>query len=104
LFKNFLQQVQVSVERVEICDIRENTYFARIRFANPRGGAFEMDARPSDAIAMALRFGAPIFIDDLVIEKSRHDQSEAEAADQTEEGRKWADYLAGLSPEDIGKA
>ncbi len=104
LFKNFLRQVQVSVVRVEICDIRDNTYYARIHFASGQDKPFEMDARPSDAIALALRFEAPIFIDDQVIEKSKHDASEAEAADQTEEGKKWADYLAGLSPEDIGKA
>lgn len=104
LFKNFLQRMEIRVARVEICDIRDNTYYARLHFAGPKGGEFDLDARPSDAIALALRFDAPIFIDDQVIEKSRHDASEAEAADQTEEGKKWADYLAGLAPEDIGKA
>jgi hypothetical protein len=104
LFKNFLQRIEVKVSRVEICDIRDNTYYARLYFSSDRDGDFEMDARPSDAIAMALRFEAPIFIDDQVIEKSKHDVSEAEAADQTEEGKKWADYLSALSPEDIGKA
>ena len=104
LFKNFLKRMEVRVTRVEICDIRDNTYYARLYFSSGQGGDFDMDARPSDAIALALRFDAPIFIDDQVIEKSKHDLSEAEAADQTEEGKKWADYLAALSPEDIGKA
>ena len=104
LFKNFLKQVQMSVTRIEVSDIRDNTYYARIHFAGAEAGEIVMDARPSDAIAMALRFEAPIYVDDLVIEKSQRDQSETEVADQTEEGKKWAEYLANLAPEDIGKA
>ena len=104
LFKNFLNQVGVVVRRIEVCDIRDNTYYARIHFTGEKAGEFVMDARPSDAIAMALRFEAPIYVDDQVIEKSQRDQSEAEVHDQTEEGKKWAEYLAKLSPEDIGKA
>ena len=62
-----------------------------------------MDARPSDAIAIALRFEAPIFIDDVVIAKSRPFDGEAEASDQSEEGRKWKEYLENLNPDDFGK-
>ena len=104
LFKNFLGRMKMAVVRIEVCDIRDNTYFARIFFGGDASGEFSMDARPSDAIAMALRFDAPIFVDDVVIEKSQQDASDAEAADQSEEGKKWAEYLANLSPEDIGKA
>ena len=104
LFKNFLGRLNMAVARIEVCDIRDNTYFARIHFSGAEAGDFSMDARPSDAIAMALRFDAPIFVDDLVIEKSQQDARDAEAADQSEEGKKWAEYLANLSPEDIGKA
>ena len=104
LFKSFLTRLHMTVTRIEVCDIRDNTYYARIHFSGGDAGEFSMDARPSDAIAMALRFDAPIFVDDVVIEKSQQDASEAEAVDQTEEGQKWAEYLAKLSPEDIGKA
>ena len=62
-----------------------------------------MDARPSDAIALALRFNAPIFVDDKVIEKSAANQEGGEALDQSEEGKKWAEYLENLNPEDFGK-
>jgi len=64
-----------------------------------------MDARPSDAIAIALRFNAPIFIDDKVIEKSKMGEGEgvAEVVDQSSEGKKWAEYLEKLSPKDFGK-
>jgi bifunctional DNase/RNase len=62
-----------------------------------------MDARPSDAIALALRFNAPIYVDDKVMEKSKINQEEVEVLDESEEGKKWAEYLENLSPEDFGK-
>jgi bifunctional DNase/RNase len=64
---------------------------------------FSMDARPSDAIAIALRFQAPIYVDDKIIEKSQALETDGEMLDQTEEGKKWAEYLENLSPEDFGK-
>lgn len=103
LFKNFLGMMQINVSKVEVCDLRENTYFARIHFSAGEQ-VFDMDARPSDAIAIALRFAAPIFVDDKVIEKSRaDDEGPAEPVDNSEEGKKWAEYLQNLDPEDFGK-
>ena len=102
LFKNFLDTLQIEVSKVEICDIRDNTYFAEI-FFQTREDAFSMDARPSDAIAIALRFGAPLYVDDKVIQKSKREDGEAEVFDESEEGKKWAEYLEKLSPDDFGK-
>jgi hypothetical protein len=62
-----------------------------------------MDARPSDAIAIALRFGAPIFVDDKIFENSQMTDSDYEVLNKSEEGKKWAEYLENLSPEDFGK-
>lgn len=102
LFKNFSEHLNTKVTKVEVCDLRDNTFFALIYF--DRGGrSFSMDARPSDAIAIALRFAAPIFVDDKVIEKSKRGDGEVEVLDQSEEGKKWAEYLENLSPEDFGK-
>ncbi|MCG6895299.1 MAG: bifunctional nuclease family protein [Desulfobacteraceae bacterium] len=102
LFKNFLDTLQIEVSKVEICDIRDNTYFAEI-FFQTREDAFSMDARPSDAIAIALRFGAPLYVDDKVIQKSKSEDGEAEVFDESEEGKKWAEYLEKLPPDDFGK-
>jgi hypothetical protein len=102
LFKNFVQELQMTIERVEVCDLRDNTFFARIYFA-AGDRSFDMDARPSDAIAMALRFDAPIFVDETVIEHSKVREPDVEIADQSEEGKKWADYLEKLSSDDFGK-
>jgi hypothetical protein len=102
LFKNFMDSVEIGILKVEICDIRANTYYAEILFQT-KDGSFTMDARPSDAIAMALRFGAPLYVDDRVIQKSKSGDEEVEVVDNSEEGKKWAEYLENLSPEDFGK-
>jgi len=102
LFKNFLGKLQITLLKVEICDLKDKTFFARIFFSSGEE-TFDMDARPSDAIAIALRFGAPIFVDDKVIEKSKITDGDAEVADRSQEGKKWAEYLESLSPEDFGK-
>ncbi len=102
LFKNFTELLNIFVERVEVCDLKDNTFFARIYFTSKEKN-FSMDARPSDAIAIALRFKAPIFVDEAVIEKSKASDKDAEVLDESEEGKKWAEYLENLNPEDFGK-
>ena len=102
LFKNFTTVLDISVSKVEVCELKENTFYARIYFLSKEGD-FDMDARPSDAIALALRYEAPIFVADSVIQNSKMNDGEVEVADKSDEGKKWADYLENLSPEDFGK-
>jgi len=102
LFKNFTKLLDISISKIEVCDLKDNTFYAKIYFIS-KDGNFEMDARPSDAIALALRFDAPIFVADEIMQKSKMGDGEAEVLDTSEEGKKWADYLESLSPEDFGK-
>jgi len=102
LFKNFSEHLNIRVSKVEVCDLRDNTFFALIHF-DGEAQSFTLDARPSDAIAIALRFQAPIYVDEKVIEKSKRGEGGVEVLDQSEEGKKWAEYLENLSPEDFGK-
>lgn len=102
LFKNLTQLLNIQVDRIDICDLKDNTFFAEIHFTS-QDNTFTMDARPSDAIALALRYQAPIFVDDKVIEKSQMGKENGDALDDSEEGKKWAEYLEKLSPEDFGK-
>ena len=102
LFKNFAEMMHAHVVRVEVCDLKDNTFYARIYFEGVER-AFDMDARPSDAIAIALRFGAPIYVDDKVVQQSKKGEGTSEVFDESEEGKKWAEYLEKLSPEDFGK-
>jgi len=102
LLKNFADTLEISIVKVEVCDLKDNTFYARIYFVS-KDQSFDIDARPSDAIALALRFKAPIYVEDSVMQKSKITDSEAEVVDTSEEGKKWADYLANLSPDDFGK-
>ena len=102
LFKNFSEYLSINVLKVEVCDLQDSTFYARIYFET-RDSSFDMDARPSDAIALALRFDAPIYVDEKVMEKSKLNQETGEVADESEEGKKWAEYLKNLSPDDFGK-
>jgi len=102
LFKNFTDLLDIKMEKVEVCDLKNNTFYARIHFIYEKGN-FIMDARPSDAIALALRYKAPIYVDDTVIEKSKMSDDHTEIIDNSEEGKKWAEYLEKLSPEDFGR-
>src|SRR3954470_13606993 len=82
LLKNLLTELETRVDRVVINDLRENTFFARIHLT--RGDStLSVDSRPSDAIALALRAHAEIFVEEMVLEKSR--TLRAEGSDQDPE-------------------
>jgi bifunctional DNase/RNase len=69
LFKSTLERLDSKVSKVIICDLIDNTFYARL-FFETAGKPVELDARPSDAIAMALRFSAPVFVEKKVMETS----------------------------------
>ncbi len=102
LFKNFLERTAFTVKKVEICDLENNTFFARLYFESG-DTEFVLDSRPSDAMALAVRFNAPIYAEESVILKSKSGTEKTEAADQSEEGKKWAEYLETLDNDDFGK-
>ncbi len=102
LFKAFLDTTHFSLDKVEVCDLKDNTYFAKIHFSGGEN-AFSMDSRPSDAIAMALRAKCPIFAEEDVISRSSQASPKGQAEDTSEEGKKWAEYLEGLDPDSFGK-
>lgn len=102
LFKNFLEANYYRISKIEICDLKENTFYAKIYFTlNEK--EFYMDARPSDAIAMAVRYDAPIYASDMVIRGAGVKTDTEEVADDSEEGKKWAEYLRNLDSDDFGK-
>lgn len=102
LFKNMMDMVDIEFQKVEVCDLRNNTYYALIHFRH-KGKDMTIDARPSDALALSLRVNAPIFVSESVIENSSQIELKAEAQDKSEKGKKWQEILEGLNPEDFGK-
>lgn len=101
LIKNLLTALGVEVTRVAVTDLSDNTFYARI-YLQSDGKEIEMDARPSDAIAIALRAKAPIFVDKEVVDKSRKIDLSKEDDDEVKK-QKWAEILESLNPEDFGK-
>lgn len=100
LLKNILGSFEIKVRKVMITELRDNTFYATV-VLEKNNEASEMDARPSDAIAIALRTKAPIFVEKTVVEKSR--KIDLGVDDKEQKKRKWAEILESLSPEDFGK-
>ena len=93
LFKNFSDSLHISIVKVEVCDLKDNTFFARIYFVS-KDNNFDIDARPSDAIALALRFNAPIYVEDAVMQKSKISDGEAELVSPAERADGCVDNLS----------
>ncbi|MCU0581447.1 MAG: bifunctional nuclease family protein [Syntrophales bacterium] len=103
LLKDVLATLQVTLVRIEIQDLRNNTFFASI-FLEKDGQVFTVDARPSDAIALALRVGSPIFIEEKVIEKSRNIDFEVNLLEKDKlTDEKLKEFLENLPNENFGK-
>ncbi|MFN8063893.1 MAG: bifunctional nuclease family protein [Vicinamibacterales bacterium] len=98
LLRNVIQDLKATVERVVVCDVQENTFYARIHL-DQGGQPLIIDARPSDAIALALRARAPIFVEESVLEHAKNVDFAADKPD-AERLHKW---LESLDPDDLGK-
>ena len=97
LLRNMIAELDARVTRVVINDLRDSTFFAQIRVIIGER-TLELDARPSDAIALALRADAPIFVAQSVLEQAQTISPDSE--DQDEKVKKWFEQL---DTEDIGK-
>jgi len=99
LMKSILDSAGIRLLSVEIADIRDHTYFALLNL-EWSGGSLRIDARPSDAIALALRCGASILVSETVLE-----QSSIPAPGETEGGErdKWTELLEKMDPEQFSK-
>lgn len=103
LLRNILGQLNIKISRIAVIDLRDNTYFATI-FLQDGSQEIEIDSRPSDAIALALRTGSTILVDDQVISKSRQiELSTNQEEDEGKKRQKWLNILENLTPEDFGK-
>jgi uncharacterized protein len=107
LLRNVLGELGASIEAIEITELRDNTYYARIELRTREGAALQIDSRPSDAISVALRTKAPIYVAKQVLESSSELHEAAEqggVSDQNLAGvsrDKWAEILEKMSPEDF---
>jgi bifunctional DNase/RNase len=101
LLKSAISQLDARVTRIVIHDLRDSTFFAQIRVLVNRAGSdttLELDARPSDAIALALRTEAPIYVAQSVLDQAQTITSDSE--DGEEQAKNWFEQL---DTEDLGK-
>ncbi|MGH8673014.1 MAG: bifunctional nuclease family protein [Burkholderiales bacterium] len=107
LLRNLLTEFGATVEAVEVTELRDNTYFARIELKGRDGAPIILDSRPSDAIAVALRTKSPIYVAKAVLEASsdlHESAAELGGGDQNLAGvsrDKWSEILERMSPEDF---
>jgi uncharacterized protein len=98
LLRNIITDLDGSVDRVVVSDLKDNTFFAIIHLT-VRGERIAVDARPSDAIALALRTRSPILVEESVIDNAKTIDFTAEPGDNARL-QKW---LESLDPEELGK-
>ena len=102
LLSDMLEQLEAQILRITVTELRENTFYAQITVQQD-GREIEVDSRPSDAIALAIRAEAPIFAADRVIEESAI-EFEGEDVDQDQldaEVAKFRHFLDEVTPEDF---
>ena len=98
LLRNVITDLHATVQKVVVCDLQENTFFALI-YLGLGADTVAIDARPSDALALALRTRAPIFVEETVIDNAKTVDFSADKND-AERLHKW---LESLDPDDLGK-
>jgi len=99
LLNDLLEQFDAKCERVSVTELRDNTFYASITIS-VNGSEVEIDSRPSDAFALAVRTEAPIFVAEEVIEESSI-EFEQEVEDTEEVVEKFKDFLDEVTPEDF---
>ncbi len=98
LLRNIIADLDGEVDRVVVSELKENTFFAIIHLT-VKGERVVVDARPSDAIALALRTRAPILVEETVVDNAKTVDFAFEAVDSN----RLQQWLESLDPEEMGK-
>jgi bifunctional DNase/RNase len=98
LMKNVLDELEVTVERVVVTDLQDGTFYAELHLLGPQG-ARTVSSRPSDAIALAVRSGTPIFAAEGVLDEVGYTVDESDDKEQVVE--EFREFIDSVSPEDF---
>jgi uncharacterized protein len=96
LMKNLLEELGVHMDRIVITELRDGTFYAVIQLSQ-NGSRYEISSRPSDAIALAVRAGVPIFANEDVLTEA----SIVIRDDEEQEVEKFKEFLEGVTPDDF---
>lgn len=100
LIIQIIQKAEYTLDRVEINDVEKETYFATLIMTNNEGKEITIDARPSDAIAVAIRIDAPIFVSAKVLASG---SVSTDSAKDEEESKEFKDFIQSVKPSDFEK-
>jgi bifunctional DNase/RNase len=98
LMKDLLDEVGVRIERVTVTELRDATFYAEIVLSQA-GSVHSVSARPSDAVALAVRYGAPLFAEEGVLDEAGRAPEEGGVPDDVVE--QFREFIAGVNPEDF---
>ncbi|MFC2171660.1 bifunctional nuclease family protein [Acidobacteriota bacterium] len=99
LISNIIDGINAQVDQIVVTSLKDNTFYAEIHI-RLNGAEHIIDSRPSDAIALALRVSAPIFVEDEVIEKANQLETVKGSEESEAKIKKWFD---GIDPDEFGK-
>lgn len=100
LIIEIIEKSGFSVEKIEISDVEKETYYATIYISDQNGKTVEIDARPSDAIAVAIRVDAPIFVAPKVLAAG---SVSTDSAKDEEEAQEFKNFVQSIKPSDFAK-
>jgi len=99
LLKSVIENMDAKIQRITITDVKEGTFYSVIEIEKKNGEKVAIDSRPSDAIALAIRMGAPIYVAEVVMMQAKIVNAEKDA----EETKKFKEFLDNLKPDDFTK-
>ncbi|PIQ96186.1 MAG: hypothetical protein COV67_10730 [Nitrospinae bacterium CG11_big_fil_rev_8_21_14_0_20_56_8] len=102
LMRNLLQGMNAQVNHILVSELKDNTFYAIISLVCG-GSTMNIDSRPSDAIALALRTKSPIFVEEKVIEAAKSLDLPDPDKIKKDEKQQWKEWLQNLKPQDFGR-
>jgi len=104
LMKMLIEELGARVPRIDVDNLEDNVFRAKIHLEMPGGGKRLVDSRPSDALALALRTGADVYAEESVLRRASNVQvKEPEGKEKGESDDPWKEFLENLDPDAFGK-
>ena len=101
LMKNLINDMKAEINHILVSELKDNTFYAVISLMSG-GDTLKIDSRPSDAIALALRVKAPIYVNETVIEAAKNLDLPDTSHANTEDKDQWKKWLDNIKPQDFG--
>lgn len=101
LLKNMISSLKAEINHILVSELKDNTFYAVICLAY-NGNTLNIDSRPSDAIALALRVRAPIYVDEKVIEAAKSIELSDQDIKKAQDKDQWKKWIENIKPQDFG--